>query len=308
MILDKYSFTILIIILNFSFALSQSTNKSIFPTDYQEEIELVNIYVTVTDKKNNFITNLKENDFIIKEDGVEQIITNFSIENPPIAMFLLIDASGSMQEQIERNLTKFDIAKNAALTFIKKLRPIDTCGIITIEDYAYESCEPTSSINILKKELLFMESKQRNTALYDAIYYASEFLKDNKMERKILVIFSDGIDTSSTVTYNEALSKAISTDVAIFAFLTANLTKRDGISGYATLEAIAKYTGGKIIIPSNLNEIENKLNELEKELFTAYSIAYKPSSIKENKKKFRNITVEVKQNYLNLRYRKGYIR
>src|SRR4030042_3474118 len=79
--------------------------------DYYDEVTLVNIYVTVTDNKNNFIRELSKEDFIVKEDGKVQQISHFSIESPPLVVLLLMDGSGSMQEEVCKNLQKVDMAK-----------------------------------------------------------------------------------------------------------------------------------------------------------------------------------------------------
>lgn len=276
--------------------------------NYYEEVELMNVYVNVTDKKNNFVNNLLKEDFIIMEDGRKQKITNFSIESPPLSIILIMDISASMLENVGRNISKFDIAKNAALSFIKKMRSYDTYRMISIEDYAYESCKRNLSFFDLRRELLFLEAKLKNTALFDGIFYGSELLEKEKASRKVLILFSDGLDTASRITYQEALNKTLAVDVAIFGFVTANLNERSGMRGYATIEEMAKYTGGKIVAPSNINEIDGAIKNLENELFNVYSIAYKPPQNGGEEKKFRKIIVEVNRSDVYLRYRKGYIR
>ncbi|OGF65163.1 MAG: hypothetical protein A2Y62_11940 [Candidatus Fischerbacteria bacterium RBG_13_37_8] len=275
--------------------------------DYYDEVTLVNIYVTVTDNKNNFIRELLKEDFIVKEDGKVQQISHFSIESPPLVVLLLMDGSGSMQEEVCKNLQKVDIAKNAALEFIKRFRPQDKYGIITIEDYARVSCEPVSSTFEVKKELIFFEAKPRNTALYDAIYYASELLQKYPVSRKVIVIFSDGLDSASRVTFEEALNAAIAQDIAIFGFITAKLTDRPSLRGYSTLDEIAKQTGGKLIIPSTIEETDKKINELEDELFNVYSIAYKPQKTNEKSSRFHKLDVKIIERNAKLRHKKGYI-
>lgn len=276
--------------------------------NYYEEVELVNVYVTVTDKGNNFVSNLSKEDFIIREDGQRQDITNFSVEGPPISIVLVMDISASMQEKVGRDISKFDIAKNAALSFVKKLRLYDTYRIISVEDYAYESCKHNLSLLEMRRELLFLEAKPKNTALYDGIFYGSELLEDEKVSRKVLLLFSDGLDTASRITYEEALNKALTTDVAIFGFITANLNARNGMRGYATVEEMAKYTGGKVVTPSNVDEIDSAIKNLENEIFNVYSIAYKPPQYKADEKRLRKIIVEVNRRNVYLRYKKGYIR
>jgi len=280
--------------------------KPEYKVDYVQEVKLINIFVSVTDGQNNFVNNLKKEDFTVKEDGKPQKITHFSLEVPPLVVLLLLDASASMLEELTRDMRKADIAKNAALEFIDRIRKEDKCGIITIEDYAYQSSAFPADIFAIKKELLFFEPQQKNTALYDAIYLAAETLKSYKTERKVIVIFSDGLDSASRVKYEEAMNAVIARDISIYGYVTAKLSDSTALRGYATLEILSKESGGKIIAPSTIGETAKKAKELENELFNVYSIAYEPPKL-QKRGKYHKIEVALKTKGATLRYKRAYI-
>lgn len=302
MLNNKYIFLLFILISFASINLAQS-----FKLGYIEKVEIVNLFITVTDKENNFVKGLSREDFIIKEDGRVQEISHFSTENPALAIVILLDGSGSMLEEVQRDIQKIDVAKKVALEFVDRLRPIDKCGIIRFRDFPIELDEIENNFKELKKRILFYSAEQKNTALYDAIYIATQKLKVFKEERKIIVIISDGIDSCSKITYREALDAALINDIAIFGFVTTGLMNSDSLRGLSTIEAMAKETGGKIIVPMNLSEIRDKLILFEQELFNVYSAAYKLNRDKARSGVYHKLEVILKKNNYKLRYKRGYI-
>jgi len=302
MLNNKYTLILFILISFSTVSLSQP-----FKLGYIEKVEIVNLFITVTDKENNFIKGLSREDFIVKEDGRIQEISHFSTENPPLAIIILLDGSGSMKEEVRKDIQKIDVAKKVALEFIDRLRPIDKCGLIGFRDFPNELSDIENNFKELKKKILFYSSEQSNTALYDAIYIAVQRLKIFKRERKIIVIISDGIDSFSKITYREALDAALINDIAIFGFATAGLVNNDSLRGLSTLEEMAKETGGKMVVPVDLNEIRGKLILFEQELFNVYSAAYKPSRDKTMRGTYHKLEVILKKNNYKLRYKRGYI-
>src|SRR6185295_13776949 len=97
------------------------------PPTFEVGIEVINLNLSVTDGRNNYVTDLAEKDFAVFEDGIRQELSLFTHENLPISMAILMDTSASMQEKLPQ-------AKAAAIRFVKTLRPQDAAQIVQFND------------------------------------------------------------------------------------------------------------------------------------------------------------------------------
>lgn len=153
------------------------------------ETNLVTTPVSVLDRQGRFIPGLKKKDFKIFEDGVQQNIELFQSSETPFTVVLMIDTSPSTRYKI-------DEIHFAALTFVNQLRPADRVMVVAFDQRLKVLCEPTTD-----KQLLYSAIYKANfgsgTSLYDAIDQISNSDVITAAGRKAIVIFTDGVDTTS---------------------------------------------------------------------------------------------------------------
>ncbi len=290
------SLSILFLHIYNSFLLSQS--------NYKVNVEMVNVLCVAIDKNGKYITNLKKNDFEIYENGIRQKIERFSARTDlPLLIALLIDTSASVVDKL-----KFE--ESAAIDFFNTiLSPKDLALVAEFDSSVTLIQDFTNDVNEIKKELKLLKAGG-GTALFDSIYLiCQEKMRwSSQDKRKILVIISDGDDTVSSTTFEDALKSAQESGVVIYAIST----NRAGYFGHAgkkegdtILKDFAKETGGKLFAPSLLSDLYKSFEKINKELRNQYSISYIPTN-KKHDGTFRKIKIKVKKRGIKLRYRKGY--
>lgn len=173
------------------------------------ETTLVSVPVSVMDRNGKFIPNLKKEDFRIWEDGVEQQVAYFASTDKPFTVALLIDTSGS---------TKFRLREiqDAAITFVQQLRPDDKVMVISFNDRIRVLTEPTNDRNRLRGAIEQTEAGN-GTRLYDVVdMVMNEYF--NRIEgRKAMVLFTDGVDTTSRrASYESTTRDAEELDALIY--------------------------------------------------------------------------------------------
>ena len=153
------------------------------------ETNLVTMPVSVLDRDGRFISGLQQKDFKIFEDGVEQKLDYFQSVEQPFNVILLIDVSPSTQFKIEE-------IQNAAITFINQLRPADRVMVVAFDQHVQVMCPPTNNRNILRGAIQQAQFGD-GTSLYEAVDYVIERELRNIQGRKAVVLFTDGVDTTS---------------------------------------------------------------------------------------------------------------
>jgi len=173
------------------------------------ETNVVSIPVKVLDRSGRFIGGLTKENFKVFEDGVEQEIEYFSNEQQPFTVALVLDMSYSAKFKAEE-------IQSAALAFINQLRPNDKVLIVSFDEEIYVHCEATNDRKTLENAV--RETKiSYGTSVYDAMdLVINQKLK--KIEgRKAIVLFSDGVDTSSRNVFEmQNLADALELDALIY--------------------------------------------------------------------------------------------
>lgn len=150
---------------------------------------LVTLPVSVTDRNGRNIPNLRKEDFRLWEDGVEQTVAFFSSVDKPFSVVLMIDTSGSTRFRLE------DI-QDAAITFVNQLRPDDSVMVVSFDDHVRVLSEFTSDRNRLR-DAIRQTQTGNGTRLYDAVDMVMNERLSNVTGRKAVVLFTDGVDTTS---------------------------------------------------------------------------------------------------------------
>ena len=176
-------------------------------------VDLVDLYLTATDEKGHFITDLKQDELTVTEDGVAQKIERFGAfagerNEIPLVLALVIDNSASMDGEIEQ-MRKLDLARDAGLSMLKELGPLDRVKLVQFSD-TVTATELTSDKQIIRNELNKMRPRWWHTAMFDAVASTTKELA-TQPGRKILLLCSDGQDNMSKTNLEEVIKIASGT-------------------------------------------------------------------------------------------------
>ena len=166
------------------------------------ETHLVNLNVGVTDRVGKAIPGLKQEDFSLHEDGVQQRITFFSPEQSPFNLVLLLDLSGSMREEIE-------LIKETATHFLNIMSPQDSVAVVSFSTDVTVVSRLTRDRDDLRESIELMLAPVGGTAFYDALAYSLvEILRKVKGQRNAVIAITDGEDNSLLATLMKAAPPA----------------------------------------------------------------------------------------------------
>jgi VWFA-related protein len=272
------------------------------------QVNLVNLFVTVRDKKKKIITDLKQENFSITEDNEPQKIAFFSKEvTQPITLGLLIDTSGSEQNRLGAE-------QEAASRFLGRvMRKGDEGMVISFDTDVDLLADFTDDLGILDRAIRKartnvgfsggpLGSSGRGTALYDAIYVACGEKLATEAGRKAIVIITDADDQGSKVRLEEAIEAAQRTDTVIHVLLVHD-------PGYGFRPDVAKKmsdeTGGRVIEVSSEKRLSEAFDQISEELRSQYTLGYYPSNPARDGK-FRKIKIDTTDHELHVLARKGY--
>ena len=278
------------------------------------EVNLVNLFATVRDKNKRIVTDLKQDDFKVSEDGHEEKIAFFSKEMAlPITLGLLLDTSGSEQNML-------GAIQDAGARFLHRvLRKGDEAMIISFDTDVDLLADFTDDRSILDRAI----NKARinspaggyiagnpgpvggnvvGTALYDAIYLACGDKLNGEAGRKAIVIVTDAQDEGSKVRLEEAIEAAQRTDTVIHLLLVAD-PRFGGNAGVA--RRLTEETGGRLIIVNSEKKLEEAFDQISEELRSQYTLGYYPTNTAKDGK-FRKIRVDAANHDYKVLARKGY--
>jgi Ca-activated chloride channel homolog len=276
------------------------------------DVNLVEVHVSVLDKTGNSVEGLAQENFQILEDSKPQDITLFKHEDIPVSIGMVIDNSGSMRN-------KKDKVHSAALSFVKESNPDDETFIVAFEKDAFLQQDFTGSMGDLVDALENLDPRLE-TAMYDAIYLSVDHVKKGKLDKKVLLVISDGEDTASKWGYNKVLEHVKQTkDVVIYAVGILDEDERSGglfrkspqKKAREGLTEIAEITGGQAFFPKNIDEVADICRRIARNLRNQYTIGYAPPKNKEPDGTWREITVKPVNfpknlGKVDLSFRKGY--
>jgi Ca-activated chloride channel family protein len=240
------------------------------------QVNLVLVYVSVSDKNGHFVSGLKKEDFTLAEDGVAQEIADFSQEDVPVSIGFVLDTSGSMRQ-------KFDTVTRAALSFIRSSNREDQVFLLGFNDEVELLEDFTNDIDLIS-DALENTIVTGGTALYDAIYLGVQKAQAGIHQKKALVVFSDGEDRDSYYKLEELAAKVQESDVQVFSIGFLNPVPEKGLFGRWSksvpekardaLQQISDETGAKAFYPKDLSEIGGIASEIAHELRNQYAIGY----------------------------------
>jgi VWFA-related protein len=192
------------------------------------DVELVLLDVSVKDKDGGFVSGLSKEDFTIFENKVEQRVSIFQSQDVPVTVGLIVDNSGSIRRKKPEIVT-------AALTFVKNSNRNDEVFVVNFNDRVLmglpDDMPFSGDINMLRQALLSNPAQGR-TALYDALKTGLEHLDKGRLDKKTLVLVSDGGDNMSKTTKDEIMRMAEQSHVTIYAVGLYDESAKDKDPGF----------------------------------------------------------------------------
>ena len=261
--------------------------------------DLVVLNVTVTDERGEYVHGLRRSDFKIFEDGREQTISAFSVEETPFAAALLLDSSGSMEGRMS-------LARSAAIRFLDGLRAEDSAAVYRF-DTEIEQLQDFSSGRDLAP-LAFQMRASGWTVLNDAIIRAARDLAERPEKRRAIIVLSDGADTRSAASGDKALFNALAANATIYAVdmsSRAGAGARDGMMAAGALRNFASKSGGRYISTPGGKSLREAYASIVEELSNQYTIGYIPTN-RARDGRWRNIEVKLARPDVTARTRRGY--
>ncbi len=276
------------------------------PPAFRTGVDVVSLTITATDSDGRYVTALEQEDLAVYEDGVQQDIHVFTKTPLPIALALLMDSSASMEDRLKT-------VQQAAVGFARRLRPQDVAEVIGFASRVNIRQSFTNDRSMLETAIT-STSASGSTSLHNAIYVSLKELKKvqartpDEVRRQAIVVFSDGEDTSSLVSFDEVLDLTKRSETAIYAI---GLRDRDPSSSVGFLEAefvlqqLAQETGGRAFFVNDVEELPAIYNEISEELASQYTIGYTSKNPLRDGQ-WRRVVVRVNLPDVSARTKQGY--
>lgn len=272
---------------------------------FRSGVNLVNLGVTVTDRKGNLVADLTAEDFEIYEDGKKQTLRYFAVGDAPppgpeMHLGLLLDVSESMGEDMS-------FTKTASIKFLNTLTDaVD----VTVVDFDTEVRTARYSQQEFARliERIRQKKASGDTALYDAIgtYLDGAAGQDG---RKIMLVYTDGGDTRSSIQWHELLDLLRASDVTVYAIgMLEHQSQSSKLQQRMTIQQMAETTGGQAFFPTSVKELDKVYDKVLAEIRAQYTLGFLSTNEKADgawrKVEVKIVRKDVKD--LRIRARKGY--
>ncbi|MEP6901398.1 MAG: VWA domain-containing protein [Actinomycetota bacterium] len=267
------------------------------------DTEEVSLSVRVVDRNNRPVNKLRESDFKVYEDDVQQPITSLTTAEVPIINALLIDNSRSLRTQLKKVIeaSKIIVGTNRTNDETSVVRFISSNKIEVVQDFTADKTRLNNAL-----DNLFVDGGQ--TAIIDAVYRAAKMVgeyqnsgKKEDVKLRALILVSDGDDRASSYQEKQLFELLRNSSVQIYAIgfinnlspqpeAETNISRQEKAKSFLT--RLAQETGGKVYFPDSIDELPKIAAEISGELRTQYYISYSPTNDKHDGS-FRKIKVEI---------------
>jgi VWFA-related protein len=285
-------------------ALAQAADE---PSPIRVDVNVVNVLCTVSDKRGALVTDLRKEDFEIRENGRKQEIRYFARDTDlPLTIAMLMDVSGSVRQAL-------DAEREAAGRFFDVvLRPTDHALLLGFSSTLVLWQDFTSSTPQLHNALAQLHAipfrglppdgqAMPGTLLYDAVYQTAGGKLKRVPGRKAMLIISDGLDNGSRMHLEEALEAVQQTNTIVY-----GICYDQKFFGCDYLKGLAEPTGGRMFDAGKKRKSLGEIYQtIEDELRSQYAIGYVPIN-QEHDGKFRKLEVKVDTPGLKVSARRGY--
>jgi len=236
----------------------------------RRNVDEVVLNVTILDEAGHLVTDLKQEDFKIFEDGVPQTIASFQHQDIPVSLGIIVDNSGSMRD-------KRAAVNTAALDLVKASNHDDESFVVNFSDEAFIDQDFTSDIGKLREGLAHIDSKG-GTALYDAVVASADQLAKNaKRPKQALLIITDGEDNASTFNLEQTIRRVQDLQgpvVYSIGLLFGDEGGRESRRAKRALKLLSDETGGIPFFPKSLADVDPIAAEVARDIRNQYTIGY----------------------------------
>jgi Ca-activated chloride channel family protein len=271
---------------------------------YRVDVRLVRLLVTVKNAAGDLIGSLDRSLFKVTDNGIAQDIAVFERETAqPLSVTMLVDTSGSTGKDLKYEITSINKFLSA---FIAEGNPQDAAALYTFNWQVTLLNSFTRGIGRLEDHLKVLKS-EGGTSLYDAVYLAAPDLR-NRLGRHVIVVVTDGGDTTSVKSYRDAVESAQRADAVVYAIVVIPIPNDAGrnTGGEHALEAMIEATGGRMFYPAVGAELDRAFVDILRDLRTQYLIGYYPRGVPQGDRNFHTVHVGLEQKDLRVSTRTGY--
>jgi Ca-activated chloride channel family protein len=274
------------------------------PPVFQVDVRLVRVLATVKDASGQLVGSLSKEDFQILDNAVPQQLAVFEHRTEqPLSITVMIDTSASTGIDLKYEV---DSVNRFFRALFKEGNPDDAASLVAFNWETTQLSDFTHNLARLDGALRRVRS-EGGTSLYDSIYLAAGGL-EGRQGRHVIIVVTDGGDTTSYKTFHDALRAAQLSDTVLYPVLVVPITNDAGrnTGGEHALATLAQNTGGRVFAPSLGDELDAAFLEIIRDLRTQYLLAYYPRDVPLTKDPFHRIDIRLKRPDLRVSARSGY--
>jgi Ca-activated chloride channel family protein len=271
---------------------------------FKVNVKLVRLLVSVKDARGELVGSLEKPDFTVYDSGVKQEVAVFEHHTElPLSVSLLIDTSGSTASNLRYETTSLEKFIRALL---REGNADDAAALYSFND------QVTLLNSFTRREQRLIDSLKElrasaGTSFYDAILLASR-AQLRREGRHVIVVVTDGGDTTSDKKFADAREAAQNADAVIYPILVTPITNDAGrnLGGERALETLATDTGGRVFQPAGAAALDEAFTQILRDLRTQYLVAYYPRNLPVDSPRFHLVRVELTRKDLRATTRTGY--
>ncbi len=271
---------------------------------YRVDVKLVRLLVTVKNAAGELVGGLNKEDFAVYDNGAKQELALFERHTEqPLSVALLVDTSASTAKELRYEL---DSVHRFLKTLFSEGNPEDA---VSMYSFNYDvTIETSFTRRLARLEAALKGLKpEGGTSLYDALYIGSKDIEERD-GRHVLVVVTDGGDTTSTRQYRDALEAAQRADAVLYAVLVMPITNDAGrnIGGENALTTLTGATGGRVFAPTVGPQLDAVFAEILRDLRTQYLVGFYPKNTPPARSRFHKLEVKLSRPDLRVLARNGY--
>jgi len=261
------------------------------------ETSIVVVNATIRNQNRQYVPGLTRQNFTILEDNIRQEILSFNDEVNPFAGVILLDVSGSMEN-------KLSLVRAACAAFVDRLGEGDSFAIYSFGDSKVRLLQDFTLIRDIPDAVWDLRAKGMTT-LYDAIVTAADALDRRPEQRRAILVVSDGADTQSRASLDQATRRAVEAQLIVYAIDLSDGGAGPINSGAAVLKSLTSRTGGRLFTSPGGSRLREAFDQTIDELRHQYTLTYAPTNDRKDGR-WRTIEVRIDRPGLDIRTREGY--
>jgi Ca-activated chloride channel family protein len=274
------------------------------PPLFRVNVRLVRVLATVKDRAGKLVGSLDKSDFSIYDNGALQEISVFErLTKQPLSISVLIDTSSSTAKDLGYEIESLNRFFKALL---RSGNPADAAALYQFDYNVTQLQGFTHRVSVLEDRLKRVKGTG-GTSLYDALWWGARDL-ELRQGRHVIVVVTDGGNTTSVRDFHQALEGAQLADAVIYPILVVPITNDAGrnIGGEHALATLAAGTGGRVFWPSIGPALDAAFSDILMELRTQYLLGYYPKNVPLTKNRFHSLEIRLRRPDLRAMARNGY--